>query len=58
MRMVECMADEEGLILRNQKRVVRFTFAEIEYVEVINKTVFFHLENGAVREVVSALAVF
>lgn len=58
MRMIQCMADAEGLVLSSQKEVVRLAFAEIEYVEVINKTVFFYLVNGAVREVVSALSVF
>lgn len=43
MRMIQCMADAEGLVLGSQKEVVRLAFAEIEYVEVINKTVFFYL---------------
>lgn len=47
---------ERGLVLKNREGVVRLSFAEIEFVEVLNKKVLFHLAGGAVREVTAALA--
>lgn len=47
---------EQGLVLKNREGIVRLSFAEIEYVEVINKKVSFHLTDGAIREVTAALA--
>lgn len=58
MRIVECTADAQGLVLASQREVIRLAFAEIEYVEVINKTVLFHLIDGGIREVTAALSVF
>lgn len=48
--------EERGLVLKNREGVVRLSFAEIEFVEVLNKKVLFHLAGGAVREVTAALA--
>lgn len=50
--------EEQGLVLKSRKGVIRVSFAELEYVEVINKTVFFHLANGVIYEVTAALADF
>lgn len=50
--------DEQGLVLKNRKSILRVSFARIEYVEVINKTVFFHLADGIIHEVIAALADF
>lgn len=50
--------EEQGIVLKNRGGVVRIGFAEVEYVEVINKTVSFHLADGAIREVTAALADF
>lgn len=47
---------ERGLVLKNREGVVRLSFAEIEFVEVINKKVSFHLTGGVIREVTAALA--
>lgn len=49
---------DQGLILRCREGVVRITFAEIAYVEVMNKTVSFHLADGTVHELTAALADF
>lgn len=49
---------EEGLVLKSRKGIVRISFAELEYVEVINKTVSFHLVNGVIYEVTAALSDF
>lgn len=46
---------EQGLVLKDRKGIVRISFSELEYVEVINKTVSFHLADGEVREVAIAL---
>lgn len=48
--------EERGLVLKNREGVVRLPFAEIEFVEVINKKVSFHLTDGVIREVTAALA--
>lgn len=45
-----------GLVLKSREGVVRLSFSEIEFVEVINKKVSFHLRGGAIREVTAALA--
>lgn len=52
------MQKEQGFALRCKDSVTRITFADLEYVEVINKTVFFHLAGGAVYEATAALADF
>lgn len=49
---------EEGLLLKGRDGVVRVPFSRLEYVEVMNKTVSFHLTDGSVREVSAALADF
>lgn len=48
--------DKQGFVLKNREGVARLSFAEIEFVEVINKKVFFHLADGVIREVTAALA--
>lgn len=50
--------EEEGFVLKNREGIVRISFAELEYLEVINKTVTFHLAGGIIREVTAALADF
>lgn len=50
------MQKEQGIVLRDRKGVVMITFAELEYVEVINKTVSFHMSDGVIREVTVALS--
>lgn len=47
---------EQGLILKSRDGVVWVAFARLVYVEVINKTLFFHLADGAVCEMTAALA--
>lgn len=47
---------DRGFVLKNREGVVRLSFAEIEFVEVINKKVSFHLSDGVIREVTAALA--
>lgn len=44
--------------LKCKEGVARIAYADLEYVEVINKTVFFHLAGGAVYEATAALADF
>lgn len=41
MRTETCEMDEQGLVLKSRQGVVRLSFDELAYVEVINKTVFF-----------------
>lgn len=49
---------EQGFVLKSRDGVVRIAFARLAYVEVMNKTVFFHLTDGVVRETTAALADF
>lgn len=48
----------QGLMLRDRYGVVCVPFSKLEYVEVMNKTVSFHLVDGVVREVSAALSDF
>lgn len=48
--------ENQGVVLKDRRGVVWMSFMEMEYVEVINKTVFFHLTEGGIREVSAALA--
>lgn len=50
--------DGQGIVLKNREGVIWVSFAGLEYVEVINKTVSFHLADGAVYEVTATLADF
>lgn len=50
--------EEQGFILKSRKGIVRISFARLEYVEVINKTVLFHLSDGGIREAATTLAEF
>lgn len=47
---------EHELILKNRKSILKISFAKIEYIEVINKTVFFHLADDIIHEVAVSLA--
>ncbi len=49
---------EQGFIIKSREGVGRIVFSALAYVEVINKTVFFHLADGVVREVTATLADF
>ncbi|MEG0780051.1 MAG: response regulator [Oscillospiraceae bacterium] len=49
---------EEGLLLRGRDGVLQIPFSRLEYVEVMNKTVSFHLTDASVRELSAALADF
>ncbi len=48
--------DEQGFLLKNRDGIIRIPFPRLEYVEVINKVVSFHLIDGVVREVTATLA--
>lgn len=50
--------EEQGFVLKNREGIERLFFSQIEYVEVVNKKVSFHLTNGVIREVTAALADF
>ena len=47
--------EEQGFVLKDRKGVVMISFEGLEYVEVINKTVSFHMADGVIREVTAAL---
>lgn len=49
---------DQAFILKSREGIVRLSFAEVEYVEVTNKTVSFHLVDNVVREVTATLADF
>lgn len=50
--------EEQGFVLKSREGVVGISFTRLEYVEVINKTVNFHLADGVVYETFAALADF
>lgn len=49
---------EEKFILKTRDGVVGVSFMNLEYVEVINKSVSIHLADGTIRKVTSTLADF
>lgn len=51
-----CLQDEESLALKDRKGIARISFTGLEYVEVINKTVSFHMADGIIREMTAALS--
>lgn len=50
--------DEQKFILKSREGIIGVAFARLEYVEVINKTVNFHLVDGTVYETPATLADF
>lgn len=52
------LQDGQGVVLKSRKGVVRVSFAGLEFVEVIDKTVSFHLADGGIYEVTAALTDF
>jgi DNA-binding LytR/AlgR family response regulator len=48
----------EGLTVKTQKGIAFILFSRIAFVEVMQKTLYFHLADGSVREVNSTLAAF
>lgn len=48
--------DEQGLALKDRRGIVRISFMALEYVEVFNKTVSFHMADGVIREMTAALS--
>lgn len=50
--------DGQGLLLKSREGIIRVSFTALEYVEVINKTVFFHMADGVFHEVTATLADF
>lgn len=50
--------DEQVFLLKNREGVFKIAFSRLEYVEVINKTVFFYLTDGTVHEVNGSLTDF
>lgn len=49
---------EPGFMLKSREEIVRIDFARLKFVEVINKTVYFHMADGIVREATATLADF
>lgn len=50
--------EEDSLLIRDREGVIRVHFTWIEYVEVMNKNVSFHLTDGSVRECFGSLSDF
>lgn len=50
--------DKVGLLVKSKGSVMQLPFAQIEYVEVIGRTVSFHLVNGTVEEAFGSLGDF
>ena len=50
--------EEQGFVLKSRKGVLRVVFSNLEFVEVIDKTVSFHLADGRIYDVTAALADF
>lgn len=51
-------SEEQGFVLKSRKGIVRVSYAKLEFVEVMDKTVSFHLTDGIIHEVTASLADF
>jgi len=49
---------QEGLTVKAQKGLAFLPFSRLAFVEVMQKTLFFHLADGSVKEINSTLATF
>lgn len=58
MRAELNVQEEEFLLLKGREGLLRVPFSRLEYVEVMNKTVSFHLADGSVRELNASLSDF
>lgn len=58
MRIAVCEDDEQSFVLQSRDGIVRIVFARLEYVEVIDKVVSFHLTDGYRQQVTAALTNF
>lgn len=58
MQITVCDGDGQGFVLKSRDGITSVSFKMLEYVEVINKTVSFHLADGTFFEVNAALADF
>lgn len=47
---------EEGLLIKFQNGIANLLFSRLAYVEVINRTLRFHLTDGSVRELAASLS--
>lgn len=52
------MQVEKGFVLKSRDGIVGIAFTRLAYVEVMNKTVFFHMEDGTVCETTATLSEF
>ncbi len=53
-----CTQEEEKLLLKTRQGIVGISITNLEYVEVINKSVSFHLSDGTTRQVTATLTDF
>lgn len=51
----ELQMPEEGLTLRFQNCISHILFSKLEYVEILNKTLYFHLSDNSVRALAASL---
>ncbi len=49
---------DEGFILKSREGIARIPFGKLAFVEVMNKTVSFHLADGVVRKMTATLSDF
>lgn len=48
----------DGLKIKSQSGIAFLLFSKLKYVEVLNKTLYFHLSDGTVKELIAPLATF
>ncbi len=53
---LEALSSEEGLSIKSAAGIMRISFHKLEFLEVMNKKLFFHLSDGKVKEVPGALS--
>lgn len=47
---------EEALHIKSSSGIIRIPFDKLEFLEVMNKKLFFHLTDGSVKEIYSSLS--
>lgn len=58
LRLDSQQSEEAGILVKSRGAVATLAFSRIEYVEVMGRTVFFHLTNGETEEVFGTFSTF
>lgn len=55
---LDSQKEEDALIIKTASGMLRIPFIKLEFLEVINKKLYFHLSDGSVKEIYGSLSEF